>query len=371
MLLGKNPNIATASGDNFLEVNPKGGRSILNITEESDPFDLNLPFELNSEDGKQVFPKPGFCIKSKTNEDVKVFINMCHCEDVPKPDEKLMSPKDAGEDEAIRFPLGLGLPRKDKDKSGKECICFDVVINSEFLNTLLKDEDARSFVLSLCIQGIADKYGILVRDDCCVKLTKPYHGTVQRHFVKNTDSSGLSNPFSIPKGNLETSAPLIRLMESSSGEEKPTSDNSSVQSVRPKTTKLKSNQPVQSKEKEDKLSAIDKNPKSVIYEPSSSKLPKKQRPNVEYGLFQVPSDISYPTQYVLEVHLHYSLDDSITQVNVFVSNNRVVITEKMYNYNLDLSLPNPVIPERCRANFYDGTLVVVLPLVHNNHGENH
>ncbi|KAF8790067.1 PIH1 domain-containing protein 1-like [Argiope bruennichi] len=331
MFLGSSPNIASCSGDNFLDVSPK--ESILNIVEESESFDQTEPFELNSEEGKQVFPKPGFCIQSKTTKDVKVFINMCHCEDVPKPDENLMSLTDVSGDETIRFPLGFGLPRNEKDKSGKDCICFDVVINTEFLYILLNDEDTRNFVLSLCIEGIGNKYGIFIREDCCVKMKNPYHGTLQTHFIKNTNPRGLSNP-------------LVKAV----------SDHSSVQSVGPKN----------SKSKENESSTINQNPVPVVYEPSSSMLPENQKPGVKFGLFQVPASDSYPLQYVLEA---YCLDEDHPQFNVSVSSKRIVITEKKHNYNIDVSLPDPVIPERCRANFYCGTLAVVLPLAHVNHDE--
>ena len=62
--------------------------------------------------------------------------------------------------------MSLGAPRKEKDKSGTECMAAEVAINSSwFDNTMLTSELFTSFVITVAIEGLGDKYGEEARLD--------------------------------------------------------------------------------------------------------------------------------------------------------------------------------------------------------------
>ena len=61
---------------------------------------------------RSVRPQVGFCIKTRTQDKNKVFINVCHHERVDKP---IMTP--SGKGQQWQLPNCLGPPRMEKDNS--------------------------------------------------------------------------------------------------------------------------------------------------------------------------------------------------------------------------------------------------------------
>lgn len=109
-------------------------------------------------EGEQVIPLPGFVAKtvSATNKGQKVFINICQSEhvDPPAPVEN----QSDTEEVQYRIPLSLGPPREDLDKDGAVCRVYDVVFHPDAVESSLAQAEFRSFVMSLTLHQIQQKY---------------------------------------------------------------------------------------------------------------------------------------------------------------------------------------------------------------------
>jgi len=65
-----------------------------------------------------------------------------------------------------RVPMSLGAPRKEKDKSGVECLVAEVAVNSAWFEATMVDSLVfTSFVVTVAMEGLGDKYGEEARLD--------------------------------------------------------------------------------------------------------------------------------------------------------------------------------------------------------------
>ncbi|KAG5492319.1 hypothetical protein GH5_01236 [Leishmania sp. Ghana 2012 LV757] len=108
-----------------------------------------------------VLPAPGFCIKTSVSGGLKVFINVCQhariAEPVPmEPEAGSAGPEDAAE-MRYRIPISCGQARPDRDKSGKPCKVYDVIVNPSTIRRCGEDHEFRRFVAALCMQWIKQK----------------------------------------------------------------------------------------------------------------------------------------------------------------------------------------------------------------------
>jgi len=140
-----------------------------------------------------VIPDPGLCVKTKNLEGTKVFINVCKIEAIPpaKPitEEALQSiivAEDYNSD--FQIPMSLGAPRKEQDKSGKDCFACDVAINSLWYDQTMVDSlTFTTFLVNLAMEGLCDKYGDscnLDRQNWSILRNKRYMGKLQRHTIQ-------------------------------------------------------------------------------------------------------------------------------------------------------------------------------------------
>lgn len=118
-----------------------------------------------------VIPKPGLCIKTKNNAGFKFFINLCKLAEIPPPppmEEAELTRMIETEDYTSlwRVPMSLGAPRKEKDKSGTECSVAEVAVNTAWFDGTMVDSLVfTSFVVTVAMEGLADKYGEEARLD--------------------------------------------------------------------------------------------------------------------------------------------------------------------------------------------------------------
>ena len=118
-----------------------------------------------------VIPKPGLCIKTKNNAGSKFFINLCKLAEIPPPppmEESELTRMIETEDYTSlwRVPMSLGAPRKEKDKSGTECSVAEVAVNTAWFDGTMVDSLVfTSFVVTVAMEGLADKYGEEARLD--------------------------------------------------------------------------------------------------------------------------------------------------------------------------------------------------------------
>jgi len=118
-----------------------------------------------------VTPTQGICIKTKNNAGSKFFINLCKLSEIPPPppmEEAELTKMIATEDYSNlwRVPMSLGAPRKEKDKSGTECLVAEVAVNTAWFEATMVDSLVfTSFVVTVAMEGLGDKYGDEARLD--------------------------------------------------------------------------------------------------------------------------------------------------------------------------------------------------------------
>ncbi|CAG0884764.1 unnamed protein product [Cyprideis torosa] len=174
---------------------------------------------------KTIVPKPGFCVKTlvrKTKE--KVFINICHSDEVPCPkpnltEQELAAKIDTDEIDQYRIPMSIGEPHSEVDKSGKFCQAYDVIINSAFFEKVENEELFRIFLITVTIHSLDAKFDTeLDTDDFVVLRNKKCHGTLVPQRVREILIEEVDESTAQSKSAKATSAkprvkPLISLIE--------------------------------------------------------------------------------------------------------------------------------------------------------------
>ncbi|CAN7994395.1 unnamed protein product [Ixodes pacificus] len=139
---------------------------------------------------KPIKPSPGFCIKLRDTDGSKLFINVCHTPELPEPreisEEELIQILESEDPTSYRVPLSLGLPHEELDKGGNPCKAFDVIINDAFFRKIESNELFRTFVITVAIDGIEDKYGASPdRGSYTVLKNRRYVGSMPDHHIQN------------------------------------------------------------------------------------------------------------------------------------------------------------------------------------------
>ncbi|XP_075224814.1 PIH1 domain-containing protein 1-like isoform X2 [Lycorma delicatula] len=131
----------------------------------------------NLHGGKLIQPEPGFCIKCWKDSGEKLFINICHTEFIPRPEDitdseihKLMANCYEGniddnstelENSKFFIPMSIGKLHTESDKGRHPCDVCDVAINSNFFKEkILKSNYFKMFLLTVAVEGVANKYNI-------------------------------------------------------------------------------------------------------------------------------------------------------------------------------------------------------------------
>uniref|UniRef100_A0A1E1XS72 PIH1 domain-containing protein 1 n=1 Tax=Amblyomma sculptum TaxID=1581419 RepID=A0A1E1XS72_AMBSC len=140
---------------------------------------------------KPIKPRPGFCVKLKdTSTGAKLFINVCHTPELPEPrdidDEELIHILESEDPTSYRVPLSLGLPHEEVDKSGGQCMAYDVIINEAFFRKVSSNELFKTFLITVALDGIEDKYGVNPdRETYVVLKNRPYVGAMPDHCIQD------------------------------------------------------------------------------------------------------------------------------------------------------------------------------------------
>ncbi|XP_041033686.1 PIH1 domain-containing protein 1 isoform X1 [Carcharodon carcharias] len=152
-------------------------------------------------ESKQIRPQPGFCVKTKTKNSGKVFINVCKSDQIPPPpdlsEESLVALLESDDPSGYRIPMSLGEPHAEIDNSGNGCTAYDIVINSKFYNKILNNKLFMEFFLTIGFEGLENKYNL--------ELSREWRMLKNRKFLG-----------SITEQNIRTkSKPVIQELESS------------------------------------------------------------------------------------------------------------------------------------------------------------
>ncbi|MEE6482833.1 hypothetical protein FKM82_013356 [Ascaphus truei] len=125
-------------------------------------------------ESKQIRPQPGFCIKTRTSENTKIFINICKSDHIPAPpdlsEQELVSILESDDPSGYRVPMSLGEPHAEIDNGGSGCTAYDIVINNSFFDKIKSNELFREFFVTVAMEGLENKYEMdLSRGKrCCV-----------------------------------------------------------------------------------------------------------------------------------------------------------------------------------------------------------
>ncbi|KAI8791638.1 PIH1 domain-containing protein 1 [Biomphalaria glabrata] len=258
-------------------------------------------------------PCPGMCMKTRTVNGEKVFINICYSENVPEPkdltDDELLKVLESEDPTKFRIPMSIGEPHAELDKSGGGCTVYDVVINPNFFNKINTSELFKTFFLTIMCEGIESKYDVLLKRDWI--------------FLKNRKSLG-----KLAEQHIRTkSTPLIVDMES--------------------TNQLPAEQP----EKKNLIEEIQKQDEEL----------NKKAPEPIFSIIQEPVE-GYPEYLVAEISLPEI--KTAQSVTLKLGEDRLLLTTRSHVYYMDIFLPYDLVQDDCGAQFdkESKVLTVTMPV---------
>ncbi|KAG4306554.1 hypothetical protein PORY_000542 [Pneumocystis oryctolagi] len=133
---------------------------------------------------KEVYisPLPGFVVKTIQTSDqkkrfpqgTKVFLNLCHSEDV-------IPPKDGIGRDIIpkimrgwhwEIPIVISMERWDVDKAGKKCLVIDCCCNTSVMNLSKEDINVRLVFIETCLELVEDKTGMVLSREYTIPKMK-------------------------------------------------------------------------------------------------------------------------------------------------------------------------------------------------------
>ncbi|XP_013794473.1 PIH1 domain-containing protein 1-like [Limulus polyphemus] len=138
---------------------------------------------------KSIKPDPGFCIKTKDSNEEKIFLNICCSPELPEPKEisedELLCILQSDDPSTYRIPMSLGEPHVELDKSGHPCTAYDIIINKTFFKKVINSDLFKTFMITLCMEGIENKYNLCLNKVSWMLLkNKKYHGTMPDHHIR-------------------------------------------------------------------------------------------------------------------------------------------------------------------------------------------
>lgn len=94
--------------------------------------------------------------------------------------------------------MSLGAPRSEKDKQGVGCWAAEVAVNSVWFDDVMKQSEAfTAFVITVAMEGLADKYGEearLDRDSWTVLKNKKAQGDkLPAHRIQQRGQAGIQD----------------------------------------------------------------------------------------------------------------------------------------------------------------------------------
>lgn len=134
-------------------------------------------------EGILVSPAPGFTLKTKNRENVKVFINICYNDMIEKQSKKKKLDETGKEIEGLNLPLSMGSMRTCNDKAENACIVVDAIVNTSIRDDISNDKSGchRDVVCQVLINCFDQKYPTHAPLDRRYKLPKmSYFGFVDK-----------------------------------------------------------------------------------------------------------------------------------------------------------------------------------------------
>ncbi|XP_053546740.1 PIH1 domain-containing protein 1 [Bombina bombina] len=136
----------------------------------------------NISDSKQIRPQPGFCIKSKTSKNEKIFINVCKSGDIPAPpdvsEKDLVNILESDDPSGYRVPMSIGEPHVEVDNSGSGCTAYDIVVNNTFFDKIKDNELFREFFVTVAMEGLENKYNMDLSREWRMLKNRKFMGSI-------------------------------------------------------------------------------------------------------------------------------------------------------------------------------------------------
>ncbi|XP_043535561.1 PIH1 domain-containing protein 1 [Chiloscyllium plagiosum] len=255
-----------------------------------------------AQESKQIRPQPGFCVKTKTKTNEKVFINICKSDQIPPPpdlsEEGLVSLLESDDPSGYRIPMSLGEPHAEIDNSGNGCTAYDIVINSKFYNKIQNNKLFMEFFLTIGFEGLENKYNL--------ELSREWRMLKNRKFLG-----------SVTEQNIRTkSKPVIQELESST--------SSPGTCTEPLVSEIA----------------------STCVEP-------------EYTIVAEPAD-EYPSFLVAEISLPKV--ESAGSLLLDLGEDRIVLWARPDLYHLDIYIPFNIVQEKSGSQFNRKTRVLTITM---------
>ncbi|XP_040183569.1 PIH1 domain-containing protein 1 isoform X2 [Rana temporaria] len=139
---------------------------------------------------KQIRPQPGFCIKTHTSKNEKIFINICKSSQIPAaPDlseQELVTILESDDPSGYRVPMSIGEPHVEVDNSGSGCTAYDIVINSSFFDKIKNNELFREFFITVAMEGLENKYALELSREWRMLKNRKFMGSIFDQNIRTT-----------------------------------------------------------------------------------------------------------------------------------------------------------------------------------------
>ncbi|KAF8569099.1 hypothetical protein P879_02942 [Paragonimus westermani] len=162
-----------------------------------------------------IIPSEGFCVKLRTVSNEKVFVNICHSDKVPKPnditeDELRAILEDIEGSPPFKIPMSIGEPHAELDAAGKGCTAYDIIVNPTFLKKVQTSELFEAFLMTVIFEGLEDKFDLHLERKWVVLKNKRSLGRLHEQFVRAANRPAIvemNNPTPSVRPNLIQEVP--------------------------------------------------------------------------------------------------------------------------------------------------------------------
>lgn len=262
----------------------------------------------------KVVPLPGFCVKLKMSDGEKVFINVCHSDNVPPAvdltEDELLKVLESDDLTQFRIPMSLGEPRAEMDRSGGGCTVYDVIVHSEFLQKLQSSELFKTFFLTVTCEGIEEKNNVQLKRDWVILKNRRCVGSLQEQTVRLKSKPlimDIGDSFDPAGGSSANSPGLIQ----------------EIQQTKPQETQ------------------------------------KKRAPEPKFSIVREPTE-GHPEFLVAEIHLPQVKTAQTLMLDV--GEDRILLETRSNVYHLDIYLPYNLVQEEVGAQFDRSTKILTLTM---------
>ncbi|KAL0108227.1 hypothetical protein PUN28_015051 [Cardiocondyla obscurior] len=177
----------------FLEVDDSiRTKNLLLLDNDKDTLNQQMDEMMKQFDSSVlVQPIPGICIKAKTVNKEKVFVNICTSDKIPPPedisDAKLIELLN-NEVPPYTIPMSIGFERMEPDKSGIPSLTYDVMINTAYLKKCKEKKHFMAFTTLVILDGVGDKFEKQIDTESYVILkNRLVMGKLQQHRIRNNE----------------------------------------------------------------------------------------------------------------------------------------------------------------------------------------